>query len=350
VFRAAQSASRAGPRASTASGAAHDDRAQVLRAAGDWEGKLSNVLMTSKLTKRFGKLTAVRDLDLEVREGEIFGFLGPNGAGKSTTIRMLLDLIRPSSGSVRIFDHDIGKRGTGVRKYIGYLPGELELYENLSPLQLFRYSTSLYGVDSLDYAHYLSDRLGITDVNASIGSLSQGNKQKVGIVQALAHRPKLAILDEPTNALDPLIRHELHGILMEAKADGMTVFFSSHVLAEAESICDRVAIIRDGRLIRVGTIEELKSIAPKRMCITFAQHVPLETFERLPGVTGASMNGDRVMELRVRSDLDEVIKTVSQHQVRDFYSEAISLEDIFLGYYETAEVPAPAGNGRVNDA
>lgn len=310
---------------------------------------MSAVLMTSKLTKRFGKFEAVKDLDLEVREGEIFGFLGPNGAGKSTTIRMLLDLIRPTSGTVMIFGHDTRKHGTRVRRHIGYMPGELELYENLSPAQMIRYSLSLYDADTYEYALYLADRLGIADMDASIGSLSQGNKQKVGIVQALAHRPKLAILDEPTNALDPLIRHELHGILLEAKQNGMTVFFSSHVLAEAESICDRVAIIRDGRLTRVGTIEEMKAIAPKRIRITFAGHVPLEVFEQIPGVSAAHLNGDRVMELMVRSDLDQVVKIASQHKVSDLYSEAISLEDIFLGYYETQTGQATNGNGARHD-
>lgn len=306
---------------------------------------MSTILMTSKLTKRFGKFTAVKDLDLEVREGEIFGFLGPNGAGKSTTIRMLLDLIRPSSGEVKIFDRSIRKHGAAIRRHIGYQPGELALYENLSPAQLFRYSASLYGVDSEEYARYLSERLGIADMHASIGSLSQGNKQKVGVVQALAHRPKLAILDEPTNALDPLIRHELQGILLEAKEQGMTVFFSSHVLAEAEQICDRVAIIRDGRLTRVGTIEEMKAIAPKRMRIAFADHVPATVFEDLQGVTSAVANGRGEVELLVRSGLDEVVRIASQHQVRDFYSEAMSLEDIFLGYYETSATQTTNGHG-----
>jgi ABC-2 type transport system ATP-binding protein len=284
------------------------------------EEPLESVLLTSKLTKQFGDVVAVDDLDLEVREGEIFGFLGPNGAGKSTTIRMLLDLIRPSSGSATIFGRDVRKHGTRIRRYVGYLPGELALYENLSPKQLFRYSASLYRVKDLD---------------KPIGSLSQGNKQKVGIVQALGHRPRLAILDEPTNALDPLIRHELYGILLEARSEGMTVFFSSHVLAEAERICDRVAIIRDGRLIRVGTVDEMKALAPRRMRITFGEHVAPQVFADLPGVSAAHVNSDREMELMVRSDLDRVVKIASHHQVEDFFSEAVSLEDIFLGYYET---------------
>jgi ABC-2 type transport system ATP-binding protein len=299
--------------------------------------------MTSKLTKQFGKFTAVKDLDLEVREGEIYGFLGPNGAGKSTTIRMLLDLIRPSSGSARIFGMDVRKHGAKVRRLVGYLPGELALYENLSPRQLFQYSASLYDTTDVEFAYTLAERMKVSNMDKPIGSLSQGNKQKVGIVQALAHRPRLAILDEPTNALDPLIRHELYGILLDAKAEGMTVFFSSHVLAEAERICDRVAIIRDGRLIRVGTVDEMKALAPKRMRMIFSTAVSPEVFERIPGVSTAQVshvNGDRVVELMVRSDLDQVVKVASNYQVEDFNSEAISLEDIFLGYYETNNQPS----------
>jgi ABC-2 type transport system ATP-binding protein len=310
-------------------------------------GSLDTVLMTSKLTKQFGRFTAVKDLDLEVREGEIYGFLGPNGAGKSTTIRMLLDLIRPSSGSARIFDQDVRKHGTRLRRLVGYLPGELALYENLSPRQFFQYSASLYGTQDVAYAYELAERLKVSNMDKPIGALSQGNKQKVGIVQALAHKPRLAILDEPTNALDPLIRHELYGILLAAKAEGTTVFFSSHVLAEAERICDRVAIIRDGRLIRVGTVDEMKALAPKRMRIIFGTAVSPEIFEHIPGVSTAQVNhvnGERVVELMVRSDLDEVVKIASHHPVEDFYSEAISLEDIFMGYYDTPAASGPAAS------
>lgn len=295
-----------------------------------------SVLVTSKLTKRFKKFVAVDTLDLDVWRGEIFGFLGPNGAGKSTTIRMLLGLIRPTSGTAHLFGKDIRKHGNEVRRQIGYMPGELSLYENLTPMQLFEYSGSLYGVHDTTFAVTLAERLAVTKLNAPIGSLSQGNKQKVGIVTALLHRPHLAILDEPTNALDPLIRHELYGILQDAKDEGMTIFLSSHVLAEAERICDRVAIIRDGKLTRVGTVEELKAIAPRRMRISFGEHVPIDEFQDLPGVTNARLDDgdDRVVELLVRDSMDEVVKIAAHHPVNDFRSEDVSLEDIFLGYYE----------------
>ncbi len=309
-------------------------------------GSVENILRTNKLTKRFGKFVAVRDLDLDVTQGEIYGFLGPNGAGKSTTIRMLLDLIRPSSGTAEIFGRDVRKHGTSVRRRIGYLPGELALYENLSPRQLYEYSGSLYGVKDLTYALELSERLKVTDVDAKIGSLSQGNKQKVGIVQSLLHKPELAILDEPTNALDPLVRHEVYRILQDASDQGMTVFFSSHVLAEAERICDRVAIIRDGELSRVGTVEELKTIAPRRMKIVFDGTVPLEELSAIPGVSDARLNGNpHAVDLMVRENMDPIVKLASRHNIVDFYSEDVSLEEIFLGYYGETDATMPDSNG-----
>jgi ABC-2 type transport system ATP-binding protein len=295
---------------------------------------VESILITNKLTKKFGSLVAVDHIDLDVRRGEIYGFLGPNGAGKSTTIRMLLGLIRPSEGTALVFGKDIRKQGTEIRRGIGYLPGELEMYENLSARQFFEYSASLYGVEDIGFALELADRLNVTNLDVSIGSLSQGNKQKVGIVQALLHRPALVILDEPTNALDPLIRHELYEILVLAKSEGMTIFFSSHVLAEAERICDRVAIIREGKLSRVGTVEELKTLAPKRVRITFSDSVAPDLFQSIPGVTEASRDGDGNIELLVRQDLDDVIRLAAQHSIVDLSSEDMSLEEIFLGYYQ----------------
>lgn len=301
---------------------------------------METVLRTHKLSKRFGKFVAVRDLDLDVERGEIYGFLGPNGAGKSTTIRMLLDLIRPSSGTAEVFGRNVRKHGTSVRRRIGYLPGELALYENLSPRQLYEYSGSLYGVSDMSYALELSERLKVTNVDAKIGSLSQGNKQKVGIVQALLHKPQLAILDEPTNALDPLVRQEVYRILNEAREHGTTVFFSSHVLAEAERICDRVAIIREGELTRVGTVEELKAISPRRMKISFAGPVPLDELSAINGVSDARMNGDpHTVDLLVRGNMDAIVKVASRYNVDDFYSEDVSLEEIFLGYYGESDAP-----------
>ncbi len=296
---------------------------------------IESILSTNKLSKHFGKVVAVDQIDLDIRRGEVFGFLGPNGAGKSTTIRMLLGLIRPSDGSATIFGKDIRKHGNEIRRGIGYLPGELAMYENLSSRQYFEYTASLYGVHDIAFALALADRLKISDLDAPIGSLSQGNKQKVGIVQALLHKPALVILDEPTNALDPLMRHELYEILLLARNEGMTIFFSSHVLAEAERICDRVAIIREGKLIRVGSVEELKATAPKRLLARFAEPVSPEAFAGLAGVSSVIRRDDGEVELMVRENLDEVLRAVTQHRLVDFDARDLSLEEIFLGYYET---------------
>lgn len=301
------------------------------------------ILSTSKLTKRYGNRLAVRDIDLDVADGEIYGFLGPNGAGKTTTIKLLLALIRPMSGAMRIFGQDVRRHSTRVKRGVGYLPGELHLYDHLTPSQLFNFSASLCGVGDLAYAIQLSERLGLDGLGSPVGQLSLGQKQKVGLIQALLHRPRLAILDEPTNGLDPLVRHEFFRILREAREAGMTIFFSSHVLSEAEQICDRVAIIRAGELVRVGLMHEFKALAPRRLRLVFDGQAPVEPFSRVPGVVNAEASvsdggGGRVLDLRVRSHVDDVIKLAAQYPVADFYSEEPSLEDIFLEYYDA---PSP---------
>jgi ABC-2 type transport system ATP-binding protein len=270
-----------------------------------------------------------------VQHGEIFGFLGPNGAGKTTTIRILLNLIRPDSGTALIFGHDVRKHEMQVKRRLGYLPGELALYDNLSPRQLFSYFASLNGVEDLSYAEELSRRLNISKLDGKIGELSQGNKQKVGVVQAMLHRPDLLILDEQTNALDPLIRAELYDILREARDQGMTVLFSSHVLAEAEAICDKVAIIREGQLTRVGTIEELKALAPRRVRLTFEGDAPLDAYSVLPDLSEIDRPEPNVIELMTRSEPGDLIQLLAAHPPSDIVWQEVSLEEIFLGYYRT---------------
>ncbi|CAN5252079.1 ABC transporter ATP-binding protein [soil metagenome] len=296
---------------------------------------MESVVLTNGLTKHYGKTIALQDLDLEVRRGEIFGFLGPNGAGKTTTIRILLTLIKPDSGTAMIFGSDIKKHGQRIRRLIGYLPGELSLYDNLTPRQLFQYTGSLNNVEDMIYAEELSERLQVSNVDQNIGSLSQGNKQKVGLVQAMLHRPALLILDEPTNALDPLIRAELYEILREACEAGMTILFSSHVLAEAEAICDRVAIIREGRLTRVGTITELKEIAPRRVRLTFDNDAPVEAYRIVPDLSELQQPEPNVIEIMTRAAPEDLIQVMAAHPPRDVVWEEVSLEEIFLGYYQT---------------
>jgi ABC-2 type transport system ATP-binding protein len=296
---------------------------------------VESVVLTDGLTKHYGKTVALDDLNLEVRRGEIFGFLGPNGAGKTTTIRILLTLIKPDSGSATIFGSDIKKHGQRIRRLIGYLPGELALYDNLSARQLFQYTGSLNNVENLNYADELSERLRISNVDQKVGSLSQGNKQKVGLVQALLHRPALLILDEPTNALDPLIRAELYDILREACDAGMTILFSSHVLAEAEAICDRVAIIREGRLTRVGTITELKAISPRRVRLTFEGNAPIDAYQQVPDLSEIEQPEPNIIEITSRATPENLIQVMAAHPPSDVVWEEISLEEIFLGYYQT---------------
>lgn len=277
----------------------------------------------------------MQDLNLDVHRGEIFGFLGPNGAGKTTAIRILLTLIRPDSGTAAIFGSDIRRDGMRIRRSIGYLPGELALYDNLSARQLFHYMAALNDVNDLSYAEELSNRLRISNLDQSIGKLSQGNKQKVGLVQAMLHRPALLILDEPTNALDPLIRAELYDILREACDAGMTILFSSHVLAEAEAICDRVAIIRDGQLTRVGTITELKSLAPRRVQLTFDGPAPVDAYGVLPDLSEIEQPEPNMIVIMTRSSPENLIQILAAHPPSDILWEEVSLEEIFLGYYQS---------------
>lgn len=291
------------------------------------------VVLTKGISKRYGDVVALQDLNLEVQQGEIFGFLGPNGAGKTTAIRILLNLIRPDSGVATIFGHDVSKHEMRVKRSIGYLPGELALYDNLTPRQLFEYFGSLNGIDDVSYADELARRLDISKMDAKIGELSQGNKQKVGVVQAMVHRPKLLILDEPTNALDPLIRAELYDILREARDSGMTVLFSSHVLAEAEAICDRVAIIRAGQLTRVGTITELKELAPRRVRLTFEGDAPLDAYSVIPDLSEIEQPEPNVIEIMTRTEPDNLIQVLAAHPPRDIVWQEVTLEEIFLGYY-----------------
>ncbi len=296
---------------------------------------MESVVLTDGLTKRYGNTVAVDDLNLEVRRGEIFGFLGPNGAGKTTTIRILLTLIRPDSGTATIFGSDIRKHGQRIRRLIGYLPGELALYEGLTPRQLFTYLGSLNDVDDLGYAEELSERLRVSNMNQTIDSLSQGNKQKVGLIQAMLHKPALLILDEPTNALDPLIRAELYTILREACDAGMTILFSSHVLAEAEAICDRVAIIREGQLTRVGTIAELKDIAPRRVRLTYDGVAPVDAYAVVPDLAEIKQPDPNVIEIMTRAAPADLIQVMAAYPPCEVIWEEVSLEEIFLGYYQT---------------
>jgi ABC-2 type transport system ATP-binding protein len=296
----------------------------------------SPIILTDGLTKSYGRHRGIADLGLEVRSGEVFGFLGPNGAGKTTTIRILMDLIRPTSGSAWLFGLDPRRDGEEIRQRASYLPGELALYEHMKADDHVRYIASLRGHDGADVSA-LAERLG-ADLSRKIGELSKGNKQKVGLIQAFMGRPELLLLDEPTGGLDPLVQHEVHALVSEASGEGRTVFLSSHNLPEVEALCDRVAIIREGRLLAVEHIEALKARALRRLEIHFGTPVAATEFERLPGVKDVVAR-DGVVRCTVVGDIDAVIKAAARYKVVNVVSHEPSLEEIFLAFYEGSDAP-----------
>src|SRR5690348_10997388 len=245
---------------------------------------MTAIIETEKLTKSYGPHRGIIDVDLAVEQGEVFGFLGPNGAGKTTTIRLLLDLIRPTRGSARVFGLDATRDAVAIHKRVGYLPGEFTLYDRLTGGQTLEYFANLHGGVERDYQRSLVERLDL-DPSRRFREYSKGNKQKVGLVAALQHRPELLVLDEPTSGLDPLVQQAFFQILREAVAEGRTVFLSSHVLSEAEKTCDRVALIRDGRLVRVARVDALRDLAVHEVELRFAEPVPAVEFEQLAGVS-----------------------------------------------------------------
>ena len=293
------------------------------------------IIHTSGLTKYYGKQRGMVDISLDVRRGEVFGYLGPNGAGKTTTIRTLLNLIRPTRGIATIFGMDIQLKGLEVRRHTGYLPGELKLYDNLTGAEMLRYLGHLSG--GVDWARVenLATRLDC-DLLPPIRSLSHGNRQKIGLIQAFMNTPDLLILDEPTIGLDPLMQQEFYRLVSETKAQGRTVFLSSHIMPEVEHICDRVAIIREGRLVTVEDIDNLKARSIRRLEIHFAGPVSQVKFTEISGVKDVSVH-DSVLTCTVVGELDALVKAASQARVVNIISHEPSLEEIFLDYYNEEE-------------
>jgi ABC-2 type transport system ATP-binding protein len=290
-----------------------------------------SAIRTEKLSKYYGKRRGVVELELEVKAGEVFGFLGPNGAGKTTTIRMLLDLIRPSSGQAWVLGQPV--RGNArLRQRIGYLPGELSFYDGLTAWELFSYFGRLRGRLDTAYLKQLIERLDL-DPSRKLRTLSKGNKQKVGLVQAFMHRPELLILDEPTAGLDPLLQIEFQKMVREVQRQGATVFLSSHVMGEVQALCDRVGIIREGRLVAVSAIHELAERSLRRVRIRFDEAVNPKEWAQVPGLKDLRFDGEW-LEATVQGSLDPLIKAAAQHRVRDFISQEPSLEELFLAYYE----------------
>ena len=289
------------------------------------------VIRTERLTKFYGRQLGALDVNIEVQQGEVFGYLGPNGAGKTTTIRMLLDFIRPTRGRAAIFNLDTYQHSREIRSRIGYLPGELALYENLTGAEFLSYLGHLRGGVEWNFVEELATRLEC-NLSQPIRSLSHGNKQKVGLIQAFMHKPELLILDEPTLGLDPLMQQEFYQLIAGVKAEGRTVLLSSHILPEAERICDHVGIIREGQVIAVESVETLKARALHQMQIDFAIPVPREAFVHVAGVRDMTVKGN-VLCCTVVGALDALIKTTAQFEVIRIISHEPSLEEIFLTYY-----------------
>ena len=296
-----------------------------------------NVIKAQGLTKSYGNVQALFGVDLEVKQGEVFGFLGPNGAGKTTTIRCMLDLIRPQGGTIRVLGLNPQAEPEAIKERVGYLPGELHLDENMTARQVFRYFNRLRGNRSnWDFIQELSDRLKL-DLKTPIKNFSHGNKQKVGVVQALMHRPELVLLDEPTGGLDPLMQQEVLRMLAEAQENGATVFFSSHILSEVQAVADRVAIIREGKIIEVAETASLLNRSMRQVRIRFQQTTEADELFNLPGVELLTQDDGLSILLQVEGEMDALIKTLAQYPVSDFETQRTSLEEIFLAYYEGKE-------------
>lgn len=294
-----------------------------------------NAIEIRNLYKSYGKVEALRGVNIDVARGELFGFLGPNGAGKTTTIRCILDMIRPQSGSIHVFGLDPQKDPIAMHAQVGYLPGELNLESNLRVRSALRYFTELRGNNvEWDYVRQLAQRLDL-DLDMPIKNLSKGNKQKVGLVQALMHRPQLLLMDEPTSGLDPLMQQEVYRLLREAKAEGTTIFFSSHIINEVENLADRVAIISQGVIVEEAEPGKLVKMEVRRMHIRFKETVDASRLAQVEGVTLLSKNSGTMVTLRVEGDLEGVIKALGEYPVSDMDIQRQSLEEAFLAYYQT---------------
>ncbi len=288
-------------------------------------------ILTEQLTKYYGRSRGIAGVDLEVRQGEIFGFLGPNGAGKTTTIRLLLGFIRPTSGQASVLGLDVRRDSLAIRERVGYIPGDVRLYEELTGSAFLDYMAGFRKSRTNNRRRELADRLDI-NLSVRLKQASRGMKQKVAIVQALMHDPDLLILDEPTSGLDPLVQSDFYGLLKEEQGRGKTVFLSSHILSEVEKVCDRVAIIREGRIEVVEDIHGLKSRRVKVMEVTFTQECPPAELE-VPGVLAVEGSG-RHYRVSVRGDVNPLLRAVAARRVENVIFHDASLEDIFMEFYQ----------------
>lgn len=294
---------------------------------------MQSPLVLEGLTKFYGAIRGIEDLDLEIRRGEVFGFLGPNGAGKSTTISTILDFIRPTRGKATVLGMDSRSHSVAIHRNVGYLAGELAMYEKMSGREMLQYLAALRKVDAGAEIVSLAGRFDL-DLDRKIRAYSSGNRQKVGLVQAFMHRPELLILDEPTNGLDPIVQQEFYALLREVSAEGRTVFLSSHILPEVERVTDRAAIIRNGHLMVVADIDQLKQQAQRRLEIAFSTPVDRAEFDALETVRLVAVADEgHTVTVTVAGPVDPVIKVAARHEVASIVSHDGDLESAFLAYY-----------------
>ncbi len=289
-----------------------------------------NIIEVSHLTKYYGKSRGIVDVSFNVAEGEIFGFIGPNGAGKSTTIRLFMSLIYPTSGEAKIFGLDCIKHGPEIRQEIGYLPSEVFYYEGMKVRDLLKYSASFYKKDCTKRINELSSLMEL-ELDRRIDDLSYGNKKKVGIVQGLLHQPMLIVLDEPTAGLDPLMQHNFFNLIREENKRGATVFFSSHILSEVQRLCSRVAIIKDGKIMRIQDIKTLQKENYKKVRVV-AENLDPKRFEAA-GATNLE-KADGTLSFFYKGDINLMARLISDSKVADATIEDLSLEEIFMHYYK----------------
>lgn len=287
-----------------------------------------------KLSKRYGrsKVYALKDLTIQVRAGEVYGFLGPNGAGKSTTIRTLLNFIQPTEGSAQILNQDIVKDSVAIKRSVGYMSGELSMYLKMTGRQFLEYMGELQPPTSKTYRQELVKRLKI-DLGKPLGSLSRGNRQKIGIAQAFMHQPPVMILDEPTSGLDPLMQEVFYELVEEAKQRGAAIFSSSHILGEVQKMCDRVGIIREGRLAAERVVADMASEAAQTFDVVFKDEPPLAILKRTKGVRAVSNHGN-VVTLHVHGSLSPLLAELAKHQILKLDSRTLDLEEVFLRFYK----------------
>lgn len=296
-------------------------------------------ILTEGLTKHYGDVEALNDLDLEVTKGEVFGFLGPNGAGKTTMIRTILDLIRPTAGRASILGMDTHEHAVEIRNSVGYVPGDLAMYPSLTGRDTLTYFANLRGGVDWDFVSELAERLG-SDLDVKVGDYSSGNRQKVGVIQAFMSKPDVLIMDEPSTGLDPLVQREFQKMVREVAAEGRCVFLSSHTLSEVQRVADRVGIIRHGRLVEVQSVDDLRSKAIRRVEMFFDSQIDGSVFESIPGVREARINEHSIV-MSFDGKMDQLIKTAtSNYNLVDINSQEADLEEIFLTYYEDEEVSA----------